>query len=256
MGLPPTSSKLSTDTSNVTTFNYQFPNFTGIHTGITTSLGINSVAGGGTGLGTLTANNVILGNGTSTPLFVAPGTAGNILTDNGTTWISSTPVGNSAFISYYSSQVTTNSSAITSGTFTTFSNSPALTFTPTISGSYKVYCAIPVIIEGSGGAGVVRIYNTSGSATLRAESQGYVNGIGATYVAGDSGFAQSEYTLIGGTSYTFDIQGLQLAGSSGIVASGANASFYMFAEGIGLATPSGGSGLTEAQVWARISYGM
>jgi len=50
-----------------------------------------NVAGGGTGLTTLTTNNVILGNGTSTPNFVAPGTTGNVLTSNGTTWVSSTP---------------------------------------------------------------------------------------------------------------------------------------------------------------------
>jgi hypothetical protein len=49
------------------------------------------VAGGGTGLSTLTANNVILGNGTSTPTFVAPGTTGNVLTSNGTTWASTPP---------------------------------------------------------------------------------------------------------------------------------------------------------------------
>lgn len=47
-----------------------------------------TVANGGTGLATLTANNVILGNGTSTPAFVAPGTAGNVLTSNGSTWTS------------------------------------------------------------------------------------------------------------------------------------------------------------------------
>jgi microcystin-dependent protein len=46
------------------------------------------VASGGTGLATLTANNVILGNGTSAPSFVAPGTSGNLLTSNGTTWAS------------------------------------------------------------------------------------------------------------------------------------------------------------------------
>ena len=49
------------------------------------------VASGGTSLTTLTANNVILGNGTSTPLFVAPSTTGNVLTSNGTTWASSAP---------------------------------------------------------------------------------------------------------------------------------------------------------------------
>ena len=47
-----------------------------------------TVAQGGTGAATLTANNVILGNGTSAVQFVAPGTTGNVLTSNGTTWTS------------------------------------------------------------------------------------------------------------------------------------------------------------------------
>jgi len=53
-----------------------------------TSSGTLAVDQGGTGLATLTANNVILGNGTSAPTFVAPGTTGNLLTSNGTTWAS------------------------------------------------------------------------------------------------------------------------------------------------------------------------
>ena len=55
--------------------------------------GILPVANGGTGASTLTANNVILGNGTSAPLFVAPSTSGNVLTSNGTTWQSTAPAG-------------------------------------------------------------------------------------------------------------------------------------------------------------------
>jgi hypothetical protein len=61
------------------------------NTGAFTTLTLTNklaVAQGGTGLATLTANNVILGNGTSTPTFVAPGTSGNVLTSNGTTWAS------------------------------------------------------------------------------------------------------------------------------------------------------------------------
>ena len=46
---------------------------------------------GGTGQTSLTANNVLLGNGTSGVQFVAPGTSGNVLTSNGTTWQSTTP---------------------------------------------------------------------------------------------------------------------------------------------------------------------
>ena len=50
--------------------------------------GVTPVANGGTSLATLTANNVVLGNGASAPNFVAPGTTGNVLTSNGTTWTS------------------------------------------------------------------------------------------------------------------------------------------------------------------------
>lgn len=49
------------------------------------SLGVDS---GGTGSTTLAANNVLLGNGTSALQVVAPGTSGNLLTSNGTTWLS------------------------------------------------------------------------------------------------------------------------------------------------------------------------
>ena len=53
--------------------------------------GVLGVSYGGTGATSLTANNVVLGNGTSAVQFVAPSTSGNVLTSNGTTWTSSTP---------------------------------------------------------------------------------------------------------------------------------------------------------------------
>jgi len=55
-------------------------------TGVTGTL---PVANGGTGAATLTANSVVLGNGTSAVQLVAPSTSGNLLTSNGTTWVSS-----------------------------------------------------------------------------------------------------------------------------------------------------------------------
>jgi len=48
------------------------------------------VASGGTGQATLTANNVLIGAGTSSVAFVAPGTNGNVLASNGTSWVSQT----------------------------------------------------------------------------------------------------------------------------------------------------------------------
>jgi hypothetical protein len=59
-------------------------------TGVTGTL---PVANGGTGATTLTANNVVIGNGTSAVNFVAPGTTGNVLTSNGTTWTSGSAPG-------------------------------------------------------------------------------------------------------------------------------------------------------------------
>lgn len=49
------------------------------------------VGNGGTGATSLTANNVLLGNGTSAVQVVAPGSNGNVLTSNGTTWTSAAP---------------------------------------------------------------------------------------------------------------------------------------------------------------------
>lgn len=46
------------------------------------------VVSGGTGAAALTANNVILGNGTSSVQFVAPGGSGNVLTSTGASWAS------------------------------------------------------------------------------------------------------------------------------------------------------------------------
>lgn len=55
--------------------------------------GTLAVANGGTGSTSLTANRVLLGNGTSGLQEVAPGANGNILTSNGTTWVSQAPAG-------------------------------------------------------------------------------------------------------------------------------------------------------------------
>jgi hypothetical protein len=67
--------------------------------GAVTVAGTLGAGNGGTGQTSLTLNNVILGNGTSAVQFVAPGTTGNVLTSNGTTWTSAVlPAGGLTYV--------------------------------------------------------------------------------------------------------------------------------------------------------------
>ena len=50
--------------------------------------GVLPVANGGSGSNTIALNNVVLGNGSGAVQTVAPGASGNVLTSNGTTWVS------------------------------------------------------------------------------------------------------------------------------------------------------------------------
>lgn len=73
---------------------------------VTGTLGISA---GGTGASSFTANNVLLGNGTSAFQTVAPGASGNVLTSNGTTWQST------AASSGFSNPMTTSGDIIYGG---------------------------------------------------------------------------------------------------------------------------------------------
>ena len=78
---------------------------------------------GGTGQTSLTANNVILGNGTSAVQFVAPGTSGNVLQSNGTTWnsaavVTSAVAGTGISVSGSTGAVTITNGGVTSLTGT------------------------------------------------------------------------------------------------------------------------------------------
>ena len=69
--------------------------------------GTLGVARGGTAASTLTAENVIIGNGTSAVKFVAPGTSGNVLTSNGSAWASQAiAAGGDYVVQFYTSPAT------------------------------------------------------------------------------------------------------------------------------------------------------
>jgi hypothetical protein len=81
---------VTTALSGLGTMSTQNANNVSITGGTITGITDLAVADGGTGRSTLTANNVVLGNGTSGVNFVAPSTSGNLLVSNGTTWTSAT----------------------------------------------------------------------------------------------------------------------------------------------------------------------
>lgn len=91
---------------------------------------VTPVANGGTSLTTLTANNVMLGNGTSAPTFVAPSTTGNVLTSNGTTWASSAPAAGG--ITYTTTKTSNYTASANDGVLT---NTTAGAFTVTLPAS-------------------------------------------------------------------------------------------------------------------------
>ncbi len=82
------------------------------------------VANGGIGATTLTLNYVLLGNGTSAPQMIAPGTNGNVLTSNGTTWASSAPTASGTVTTV---SVTTANGV--SGSVATATTTPAISLT-------------------------------------------------------------------------------------------------------------------------------
>lgn len=180
-----------------------------------------SVGPGGTG-GAASGGNFGGGDGASGIITVTEyyQPASNVVT---------LPVSPLAF--FASSAITTQSSTLTATSFTTFSNSPAFTFTPTASGTYKIYSPITVQVPGAGaGTMTIKAFNASGGASLLSESR--ADFFSQTAQTSDiNGFIQSVYTLVSGTSYVFDIQGISPSGSGIILGSGtANQQFYMFAE--------------------------
>lgn len=83
-------SNISSGTVNTARISGSYTGITGVGTLTAGTWNATTIGAqyGGTGSANLTANNVILGNGASSVQFVAPGTNGNVLTSNGTTWTS------------------------------------------------------------------------------------------------------------------------------------------------------------------------
>jgi hypothetical protein len=132
-----------TATATLTNKTLTSPTITGANATITsgTITGITdlAVADGGTGVSALTADNVILGDGTNPVKFVAPGTTGNVLTSNGTTWASSTP---SAPTTNEVLSATASASVGAVGTYAFLTYNTTATPGTTVSGASLYYTSI------------------------------------------------------------------------------------------------------------------
>lgn len=162
-------------------------------TGLTTAL---SVAQGGTGSTTLTSGSVVVGNGTSAVSLVSPGTSGNILTSNGTTWTSSSPS-----ISSSTAQTTT------SGTYIDFTSIPSWVKRITVlfngvstngTSNYNVQLGTGGTPETSGYVGVSARFNSGSTTNVgTVDTSGFSWGTGA----GDTSYGTMVLTNISSNTW-------------------------------------------------------
>lgn len=154
-----------------------------------------TVAQGGTGLGTLTLNSLLVGAGTGNVTFIAPSGDGSILQSNGTTWAAA------------SSGVLFNRQTLTAGT----------TYTPT-AGTKEIL--IRMWGGGGGGGGCSAIAGCAGGGGgSGGYAEYYLTNVGGTYTyaiggggAGNSGAAGS---VGGNTTFNTGVTTITAFGGAG-----------------------------------------
>jgi hypothetical protein len=174
---------------------------------IANTTGTLAVNRGGTGSTTLTANNLLVGNGTSSVAVLAPGTTGNVVTSNGTHWNSQ------AFSS--DGRLIRAPQVLTSG----------------VSYTTPVNCTdiyVEAVGGGGGGGGADVTENTATSAA----------GGG-----GSGGYSAKYFAVTGNTAYTYAIGaggagGAANGGANGVI--GQNTTFTV--SGVTITAAGGGFG--------------
>ena len=193
--------------ANVTTLNATSAfittgNITTANVGNLTLLNALTVPNGGTGMVSLPANNVLLGNGTSPVASVAPGTVGNVLTSTGTGWVSNAvPGGGGSGTVTSVSVVSANGLA---GTVANANTTPAITLSTTVTG----------LLKGNGTAIGAAIANTDYQSPITLTTAGTSGA--ATFVGNTLNIPQ--YTGGGGSGTVTTVSVVSANGLAGTVA--------------------------------------
>jgi hypothetical protein len=178
-------SAISAVTGTLGTMSQQNANAVAITGGTITGITDLTVADGGTGASSITANSVILGNGTSalSGNLVAPSTAGNVLTSNGTTWVS----GSAGFGYGQTWQLVTRTAGIT---YTNSTGKPimlvlSIASTARMVGILSVTFNGTVTVPALGAGGYSTVQQDSVGSIVVPEGATYMitNGIGTAYIA-------------------------------------------------------------------------
>lgn len=114
------------------------------------------VANGGTGLATVTSNNLLTGNGTSAVNLIAPGTNGQVLASNGTVWAAANPITASNITAALASayDITTNDTWENTGLLVSLPSAGTYLLLANVSGTVN-------ISAGASGELRIRLYNVS-----------------------------------------------------------------------------------------------
>jgi hypothetical protein len=166
---------------------------TGWGTSLSTPLGVEH---GGIGASTLATNNVLLGNGTSAVQAVAPGTSGNVLTSDGTTWASTALPPSGPTLQATATGSLANGSTVVINTDGTVSV-VAQTITPTPS------AGTAVIFETGGTSTISTAYDATAQKVVIFYKDSNNSGFGMAIVGTVSGT-----TISFGTPVVFDSSGL------------------------------------------------
>jgi hypothetical protein len=178
---------------------------------VANATGTLAVGNGGTGLATIPSGNVVIGNGASALYGLAPGTAGNVLTSIGGSWVSNaavggggTPGGANTSIQFNSSSTFGGSANLTwDGTNVQLGGTGALRFADTDNSNYVAFKAPGTVasnvtwtLPATDGTSS-QVLSTNGSGTL---SWATVSGGAAGPVAESYQTISSNYSVTAGSN--------------------------------------------------------